>query len=71
MTNPLANYLEARGRGEAARVARACALTEPALSAIRSGKRKPSLVTAYHIEKATDGEVRMQDWVADQSSGSP
>lgn len=30
---------------------------------IRGGQRAPGLVTAYRIERRTDGRIRMQAWI--------
>jgi DNA-binding transcriptional regulator YdaS (Cro superfamily) len=40
------------------------------LSQILSGHRRPSFRLMCEIEKATDGAVKVQDWVADQSVSS-
>jgi transcriptional regulator with XRE-family HTH domain len=44
-------------------------IAQSAWSGIESGKRSPSLVQASGIESATDGEIRMADWIPDRDYG--
>lgn len=41
-------------------------MTNSNLSLIIRGKQTPSLATAYAIEKATNGEVTMYEWIEDE-----
>ena len=38
-------------------------VSEPTLTQMMLGRRMPTLVTAYRIQKETGGKVKMTDWI--------
>jgi transcriptional regulator with XRE-family HTH domain len=59
----LSQYLAAHGIRQA-EFARRAGISRAMICQILSGVRLPGLFTAQRIEKATDGEVRMDSWKA-------
>ncbi len=50
--------------GGSREAARLLAVSRSYVDMIRSGDRSPGLVTAYRIERITDGAITMQSWIA-------
>lgn len=46
-------------------------ISEPFLSQLANGKKRPSLELAFQIERATGGAVPASSWVIDGGEGSP
>lgn len=46
--------------------AEASGVTPAGLSHLIAGKRRPSLQLAYHIERASDGEVPVLSWMQEE-----
>ncbi len=70
--NPLAKYLSAKSATgqRQADAARAFGISQSYLSEIASGQKRPSLDTAFRIERKTGGEVPASSWVAVEAPAS-
>ncbi len=63
--NPLAKYLNAKSAAgqRQADAARVFGISQSYLSEIASGLKRPSLDTAFRIERKTGGQVPASSWV--------
>lgn len=61
----LAEYLRrtATERGSRAAFARECEISQSYLSELASGLKRPSLLVAHRIERATEGKVQAWSWL--------